>query len=92
MSANHLNFAPQDTEHTNHFSTSLLALDALMRSPVEGHTRAFRIRKQLAYCQHFMAGAADVFDYEVPVRYRRDARGHLTQKANTMARAMCESV
>lgn len=66
--------APSDL-HLGQFTTALLALDAMLHSPVSGHQRAFHVRKQLAYCQQ-RVGATDVFDYPVPVRYRRNANGH----------------
>jgi len=61
---------------TSIFSTTLLALDAMLRAPISGHQRAFHVRKQLAYCQHYSVGATDLFEYSVPVRYLRDSHGH----------------
>jgi len=66
---------------TSCFTTTLLALDAMLRAPVSGHQRAFHVRKQLAYCQHYAVGATDLFEYQVPVRYVRDSRGHRPARA-----------
>jgi len=57
--------------YTSTFTTGLLALDAMLKAPTSGRQRAFHTRKQLAYCQHAQCGAADVFEYPVPVTYKR---------------------
>lgn len=48
----------------------MVNLDNLMRAPVNGMHRAFHTRTQMAYCPE-RTGAVDVFEYDVPVTYRK---------------------
>lgn len=60
---------------TSHYSSTLASLDAMLHTPAFGHQRAFRVRRQLAYCSEF-SGPVDVFEplTPVPVHIKRTVR------------------
>lgn len=95
----YLSSVPPVHTETSHFSTSLLALDAMLHSPISGTETAHKVRKQLAYVyspqsrvkELDLDNYAAVSPYNVDIRFRRDSRGHMARKCNTIAVALFDA-